>query len=166
MQAVGLLEAGSKASIAIAGPQAEKLPADERTWLRREHLGFVSTSSYNLLPDFDARENVVMPQMILGTPRAECEVRADICSPVSGSGARLTTPEAAFGRRTAAPSRLPARSRTGPPWCWRRADRQPRRRRPPINVLAISRPSAGGQRALVATHNERLASRMDRVGAA
>ena len=41
LQAVGLLEGGFEGSITIAGAQAEHLSADERTALRREHLGFV-----------------------------------------------------------------------------------------------------------------------------
>jgi ABC-type lipoprotein export system ATPase subunit len=55
-----------------------------RTLLRRDHLGFVY-QFHHLLPDFDARENVVLPQMIANRSRAGfgwCGRRN--CSPRSG----------------------------------------------------------------------------------
>jgi lipoprotein-releasing system ATP-binding protein len=89
LQAVGLLEGGFSGSIEIAGQQAEKLPTDGRTKLRREHLGFVY-QFHHLRPDFDARENVIMPQMIAGASRAEAEERADSLLGSLGLEHRLT----------------------------------------------------------------------------
>jgi len=57
LQAIGLLEGGFQGSITLAGERAEDLASDQRTRLRREHLGFVY-QFHHLLPDFDARENV------------------------------------------------------------------------------------------------------------
>ena len=76
LQAVGLLEGGFGGEILIAGHSAEKSNANARTSLRRDHLGFVY-QFHHLLPDFDARENVVLPQLVAGTPRKDAEARAE-----------------------------------------------------------------------------------------
>ena len=70
LQAIGLLEGGFDGSIVIDGRPAEKLSAHERTEVRRDKLGFVY-QFHHLLPDFNALENVVLPQLIAGRdPRA------------------------------------------------------------------------------------------------
>ncbi|WP_086734978.1 ABC transporter ATP-binding protein [Erythrobacter colymbi] len=164
LQAVGLLEGGFEGSIAIAGTQAEQLAGDARTALRREHLGFVY-QFHHLLPDFDARENVVMPQMILGTPRAEAHARADAILTSLGLGHRLTH----------RPSQLSGGEQQRVAVARALANR-------PTLVLAdeptgnldehtsdtvlgqfLELVRGEGSAALVATHNERLAARMDRV---
>jgi lipoprotein-releasing system ATP-binding protein len=116
LQAVGLLEGGFEGSIQIAGQKAEHLAGDERTQLRREHLGFVY-QFHHLLPDFDARENVVMPQMIRSVPRADAEARADSLLSSLGLGALGRRATASRGRPRA---RQPADAGAG-----RRADRKP-----------------------------------------
>lgn len=164
LQAVGLLEGGFEGSISMAGERAEDLASDERTRLRREHLGFVY-QFHHLLPDFDARENVVMPQMILGTSRADSEARADSLLTSLGLGARLThRPSQLSGgeqQRVAVaralanrPTLVLADEPTG------NLDETTA-----DNVLAqfLSLVRGEGSAALVATHNERLAARMDRV---
>ena len=75
LQAVGLLEGGFGGRIVISGIEASKLPPDGRTRLRREHLGFVY-QFHHLLPDFNAEENVVLPQLVAGKPRAAAHERA------------------------------------------------------------------------------------------
>src|SRR5215218_916100 len=70
LQAVGLLEGGFEGSIQINGQEAGSLDNDARTELRREALGFVY-QFHHLLPDFDARENVVLPQLIRGADLPE-----------------------------------------------------------------------------------------------
>src|SRR5690349_24811538 len=65
LQAVGLLEGGFEGSIRLHGQEAAKLDDDGRTRLRRDALGFVY-QFHHLLPDFDAMENVVLPQIIHG----------------------------------------------------------------------------------------------------
>ena len=64
LQAVGLLEGGFGGTIEIDGIDASTLPSDGRTELRRNHMGFVY-QFHHLLPDFNAAENVVMPQMVV-----------------------------------------------------------------------------------------------------
>ncbi len=164
LQAVGLLEGGFEGSIAIAGQAAEKLASDKRTQLRREHLGFVY-QFHHLLPDFDARENVVMPQMIAGEQRELAEQRADHLLTNLGLGHRLTH----------RPSQLSGGEQQRVAVARALANR-------PTLVLAdeptgnldettsdtvlgqfLELVRGEGSAALVATHNERLAARMDRV---
>ena len=164
LQAVGLLEGGFEGSIAIAGSQAEHLAGDERTQLRRDHLGFVY-QFHHLLPDFNARENVVMPQMIRGVPRAEAEVRADSLLTSLGLGERLThRPNQLSGgeqQRVAV-----ARALANRPTLVLADEPTGNLDEATSDVvlgqfLALVR--GEGSAALVATHNERLAARMDRV---
>ncbi|QDH34728.1 ABC transporter ATP-binding protein [Porphyrobacter sp. YT40] len=164
LQAVGLLEGGFEGSISIAGTRAEQLSGDGRTALRREHLGFVY-QFHHLLPDFDARENVVMPQMILGTPRADAVARADSLLTSLGLGHRLShRPSQLSGgeqQRVAVaralanrPTLVLADEPTGN-LDEKTADAVLEQ------FLALVR--GEGSAALIATHNERLAARMDRV---
>lgn len=164
LQAVGLLEGGFGGSMRIAGEDAGNLPPDGRTRVRREHLGFVY-QFHHLLPDFDARENVIMPQMIAGKPRPDAEARAD--SLLSSLGLRH--------RLTHRPSQLSGGEQQRVAVARALANR-------PTLVLAdeptgnldeatsdtvlgqfLELVRGEGSAALVATHNERLASRMDRV---
>ncbi|MEL6237317.1 MAG: ABC transporter ATP-binding protein [Pseudomonadota bacterium] len=164
LQAVGLLEGGFEGSIAIAGTPAEQLASDRRTALRRDHLGFVY-QFHHLLPDFNARENVVMPQMIAGAARAEAETRADSLLTSLGLGHRLEhRPSQLSGgeqQRVAVaralanrPTLVLADEPTG------NLDEATA-----DTVLAqfLELVRGEGSAALVATHNERLAARMDRV---
>ena len=164
LQAVGLLEGGFEGSIRIAGEEASALDNDGRTALRRDALGFVY-QFHHLLPDFDARENVMLPQMIRGATRAEAIERADSLLSTLGLGQRL--------------DHRPARLSGGEQQ--RVAVARALANRPPL-VLAdeptgnldevtsdrvfaefLNLVRGEGSAALVATHNERLAGRMDRV---
>ena len=89
LQAVGLLEGGFEGSIAIDGQEVAKLDNEERTAVRREKLGFIY-QFHHLLPDFNATENVMMPQLVYGTGAAEAQVRAERLLTDLGLGHRLT----------------------------------------------------------------------------
>jgi len=164
LQAVGLLEGGFEGSIVIDGVEASNLDSDGRTALRRDLLGFVY-QFHHLLPDFDARENVVLPQLIRGTDLRAAQGRADALLQALGLGARLTHRPAQLSggeqQRVAVARALANR---------------------PLLVLAdeptgnldeatadrvfaefLSLVRDEGSSAIVATHNERLARRMDRV---
>jgi lipoprotein-releasing system ATP-binding protein len=164
LQAVGLLEGGFEGAISIAGTAAEALAGDARTALRREHLGFVY-QFHHLLPDFDARENVVMPQMILGVARSEAEARADSLLTSLGLGHRLThRPSQLSGgeqQRVAVaralanrPTLVLADEPTG---------NLDEHTADAVLAQFLSLVRGEGSAALVATHNERLAAKMDRV---
>ena len=164
LQAVGLLEGGFGGEIVIAGHSAEKSNSRARTALRRDHLGFVY-QFHHLLPDFDALENVVLPQLVAGTPRAEAEARAQELLVALGLGHRLDhRPSQLSGgeqQRVAVarglankPDLVLADEPTG------NLDEATSDR-----VLAefLSLVRGEGSAALIATHNERLAQKMDRV---
>jgi ABC-type ATPase involved in cell division len=70
-----LLERPSGGTLAIVGVPAAGLDDNARTALRRNTIGFVYQSSY-LLPEFDAVENIVLPQMIAGTGMRPARERA------------------------------------------------------------------------------------------
>lgn len=164
LQAVGLLEGGFGGTIEISGVNASSLPSDGRTELRRNHLGFVY-QFHHLLPDFNATENVVLPQMVLDIAREDAEVRAVELLSALGLGHRLThRPSQLSGgeqQRVAVaralanrPALVLADEPTGN-LDEKTADRVFE------EFLALVREE--GSAALVATHNERLAARMDRV---
>ncbi len=164
LQAIGLLEGGFGGEIVIAGHAAQKSDSGARTTLRREHLGFVY-QFHHLLPDFNARENVVLPQLVAGKPRAEAEERADQLLGALGLGERLThRPSQLSGgeqQRVAVARGLANRPKLV------LADE------PTGNLDEATADKVLGQflelvrgegtAALVATHNERLAAKMDRV---
>jgi lipoprotein-releasing system ATP-binding protein len=164
LQAVGLLEGGFGGEIVIAGHSAEKSDPHARTILRREHLGFVY-QFHHLLPDFDAVENVVLPQLVAGTPRGDAEARARQLLSALGLEHRLDhRPSQLSGgeqQRVAVarglanrPALVLADEPTG------NLD-EATSDRVLGEFLALVR--GEGSAALIATHNERLAARMDRV---
>jgi lipoprotein-releasing system ATP-binding protein len=164
LQAVGLLEGGFGGEIVIGGHSAEKSNSRARTVLRRDHLGFVY-QFHHLLPDFDARENVVLPQLVAGRPHVEAEARAEQLLIALGLGHRLDhRPSQLSGgeqQRVAVarglankPDLVLADEPTG------NLDEATADK-----VLAefLGLVRGEGSAALIATHNERLAQRMDRV---
>lgn len=76
LHAAGLLEAPQSGEILINGESCGGLDDAQRTRLRRSKLGFIY-QSHHLLPEFSARENVILPQMIAGVSRRDAGVRAD-----------------------------------------------------------------------------------------
>jgi lipoprotein-releasing system ATP-binding protein len=64
----GLLERPDEGDVRIAGRSTGKLSDTERTAIRRLQIGFVY-QFHHLLPEFTALENIMMPQLIRGTPR-------------------------------------------------------------------------------------------------
>jgi lipoprotein-releasing system ATP-binding protein len=160
----GLLEHPDAGQIAIAGEACAGLADGERTRLRRNVLGFVY-QFHHLLPEFSALENVMLPQMIAGTPRAAARARAGELLEMLGLGARLGHRPAqlsggeqqrvAIARSVAnAPAVLLADEPTG--------NLDPETAEAVFaQLLGLVR--GAGLAALVATHNLDLAARMDRV---
>jgi lipoprotein-releasing system ATP-binding protein len=164
LQAVGLLEGGFEGSIRIAGEEVAELSDANRTRVRRDTLGFVY-QFHHLLPDFTAQENVVIPQLVRGATRDEADERAKSLLGGLGLSQRLTH----------RPSKLSGGEQQ------RVAVARALANRPPL-VLAdeptgnLDEATADivfaeclrlvrdeGSAALVATHNERIAGKMDRV---
>ena len=164
LQAVGLLEGGFEGAITINGVQAEKLDTDERTELRREALGFVY-QFHHLLPDFTAIENVVLPQLIRGADAEAAKERARSLLSALGLGHRLDHRPAKLSggeqQRVAVARALANR----PPLVLADEPTGNLDEHTADLVLAefLSLVRGEGSAALVATHNERLARKMDRV---
>jgi lipoprotein-releasing system ATP-binding protein len=164
LQAVGLLEGGFGGRLEIAGTDASELPSPERTKLRRDHLGFVY-QFHHLLPDFSAEENVMLPQLVAGVQRPQATERARALLGSLGLEHRLThRPSQLSGgeqQRVAV-----ARALANKPQLVL-AD-EPTGNLDEVTsdkVLAqfLELVRGQGSAALVATHNERLAARMDRI---
>ena len=164
LQAVGLLEGGFEGSIRLQGEEAAELDDEGRTRLRRELLGFVY-QFHHLLPEFNAVENVVLPQLVLGAEPQAARERARQLLGTLGLSERLDH----------RPSKLSGGEQQ------RVAVARALANKPPL-VLAdeptgnldehtadivfaefLGLVRGEGSAALVATHNERIAAKMDRV---
>ena len=75
LQIAGLLEQPSGGEILFDEKKCSKLADKERTALRRDFIGFVY-QYHNLLPDFSALENVMLPQLIAGMSLKTAQERA------------------------------------------------------------------------------------------
>ena len=75
LQIAGLLEAPSDGEVYVSGELCSNAGDAVRTALRRDYLGFVY-QYHNLLPDFDALENVILPQLIAGVAYKEAADKA------------------------------------------------------------------------------------------
>ena len=164
LQAIGLLEGGFEGSIRICGEEVAALDNDGRTRVRRDMLGFVY-QFHHLLPDFSAVENVMLPQLVRDSEMASAHGWAEKLLSALGLGHRLTH----------RPSQLSGGEQQ------RVAVARALANRPKL-VLAdeptgnldentadivlgefLNLVRGEGASALVATHNERLAGKMDRV---
>lgn len=84
----GLLERPDAGDIAIDGVSCGSLSDLRRTELRRRTVGFVY-QFHQLLPEFSALENVVLPQMIAGVSRRAASRRGTELLGLVGLGSRL-----------------------------------------------------------------------------
>ena len=164
LQAVGLLEGGFEGSIRLNGVEVSTLKEAERTAARRDQLGFVY-QFHHLLPDFSALENVILAQLVHGAKRADAMARAESVLGALGLAERLTH----------RPSKLSGGEQQRVAVARALANK-------PALVLA-DEPTGNldegtadivfaeflrlvreeGSAALVATHNERIAAKMDRI---
>ena len=164
LQAIGLLEGGFGGRIEIAGIDASQLGKDMRAAVRRDHIGFVY-QFHHLLPDFNAIENVVLPQLVANRPRGEAEERARELLTALGLGQRLDhrpsqlsggeQQRVAVGRALANRPRLVLADEPTGNLDEATADK--------VFQQFLELVRGEGSAALVATHNERLAAAMDRV---
>ena len=161
----GLLEKPDGGKVAIAGRDAGALDDGGRTALRREAIGFVY-QFHHLLPEFSARENIMLPQMIANVEREAAGRRADELLALVGLTARAThRPGRLSGgeqQRVAIARALANRPRI------LIADEPTGNLDPHTaeNVFAMLQELVASQRLglLMATHNHDLAQRMDRIG--
>ena len=132
--------------------------------MRREKLGFIY-QFHHLLPDFTATENVMMPLLVLGVESDEARCRAvallgelGLAERIDHKPAKLSGGEqqrVAVARAMAnAPRLILADEPTG---------NLDEKTADIVFNQFVTLVRAQGSAALVATHNERLAERMDRV---
>jgi lipoprotein-releasing system ATP-binding protein len=164
LHAAGLLERPDGGEVLVAGVATGELSDRQRTGIRRSGIGFVY-QFHHLLPEFDARENIVLPQVIAGRSRRAAEARADdllallalgdrsihLPAQLSGGEQQRVAIARALANR---PSVLLADEPTG--------NLDPATS---TTVFEAFRDTVReqGAAALVATHNHDLAKRMDRV---
>lgn len=164
LQAVGLLEGGFSGSIKLDGEEVSSSSVDRQTEIRRQKLGFVY-QFHHLLPDFDALENVVLPQLIADASPEDAEQRATYLLTQLGLSERLhhrpsklsggEQQRVAVARALANRPKLVLADEPTGNLDETTADRVLG------EFMALVRDE--GSSALVATHNERLAAKMDRV---
>ena len=75
LQIMGTLLAADAGEVEIAGLKISGLSEKRAAEFRNRHIGFVF-QFHNLLPEFSALENVMMPALIGGTSRKEAKQRA------------------------------------------------------------------------------------------
>ncbi|NNE42417.1 MAG: ABC transporter ATP-binding protein [Marinicaulis sp.] len=160
----GLLEAPSAGEVWIDNIATSSLSDAERTRIRRDTLGFVY-QFHHLLPEFTAIDNVALPRMISGESKSKALKEARRLLTSLGLGERVThQPGQLSGgeqQRTAIaralanhPSVLLADEPTG--------NLDPKTSDVVFDsLLEIVRQE--GLSALIATHDRRLAERMDRT---
>ncbi len=164
LQAVGLLEGGFEGSIKIDGEETFDVTSDVRTRIRRDKLGFVY-QFHHLLADFDAMENIMLPQIVAGVPKKDAELRATALLEKLGLGRRIKhrpsklsggeQQRVAVARALAnAPKLVLADEPTG---------NLDEHTADLVLQEFVDLVRLEGSSSLIATHNERLARKMDRV---
>jgi lipoprotein-releasing system ATP-binding protein len=160
----GLLETPDSGRVVVNGRDCSGMNDNDRTRVRRVEMGFIY-QFHQLLPEFSALENVVMPQMIAGRGRKEADERArelltslGLAERVDHRPAELSGGEqqrTAIARALANDPRLIlADEPTG--------NLDPHTAAHVFDAL-IHLIHTTGVAALIATHNLELAGRMDRV---
>ncbi len=164
LQIAGLLDVADTGSIHYGAREMTGLGDRARTEARRQDVGFIY-QFHHLLPEFSALENITLPQLANGVPRAQADARSrellarvGVLPRADHRPAALSGGEqqrVAFCRALAnGPKLLLADEPTG--------NLDPANSAHVFGVLMeIVRET--GLSALIATHNMELAARMDRV---
>lgn len=76
LQIMGTLDEADSGSVIIDGVDVMKLNDAQRSAFRNKHMGFVF-QFHQLLPEFTALENVMMPALIGGVPKRIARQRAE-----------------------------------------------------------------------------------------
>ncbi|MCB1391119.1 MAG: ABC transporter ATP-binding protein [Rhodobacteraceae bacterium] len=160
----GLLDTADAGRVVIDTFDMSRMGDTARTVARRQQVGFVY-QFHHLLPEFSAAENIVLPQLANGVPKAQAQARAaELLARVglSARGSHRPTQlsggeqqRVAFCRALAnAPRLLLADEPTG--------NLDPATSDQVFGML-MELVRETGLSALIATHNMDLAARMDRI---
>lgn len=160
----GLLERPQGGAVLLEGKDCSRMNDSERTAARRAAIGFVY-QFHQLLPEFSAAENIVLPQMIAGVPRGKARERAVELLGLVGlqpradhRPARLSGGEqqrVAILRALANKPRLLLGDEPTGNLDHHTAD--------DVTAVLLDLVRRTGLAALIATHNLELAKRMDRI---
>ena len=160
----GLLDRPDGGTILLEGRDCSRMNDSERTAARRASIGFVY-QFHQLLPEFSAVENIVLPQMIAGVSRKEARVRAmellrlvELEPRADHRPARLSGGEqqrVAILRALANKPRLLIGDEPTGNLDHHTADE--------VTAVLLDLVRRTGLAALIATHNLELAHRMDRI---
>ena len=164
LQIIGSLLKADSGEVTIDGVALSSLGDDALSAFRNSHIGFIF-QSYQLLPEFTALENVMMPILIAGGKRSDAELRArELLMMVGMSHREEHKPEALSGgeqQRVAIaralmmrPSVVLADEPTG------NLDSSTREE---IERLFTELRDSTGQTFVIVTHDEALAAKSDRV---
>lgn len=159
----GLLDTCDKGRITFLGQDMQKASDMTRTLIRRREIGFVY-QFHHLLPEFSALENVVLPQLINGKKPKQASDRASELL-------RLVDLENRAGHR---PSQLSGGERQRVAFC-RAVANEPKllladeptgnldeKTSDTVFEALLALVELSGMAALIATHNENLARKMNR----
>ena len=159
----GLLDTCDKGTINFLGQDMQKASDMRRTLIRRREIGFVY-QFHHLLPEFSALENIVLPQLINGRKQKQASERAvellrlvELENRASHRPSQLSGGEqqrVAFCRAVAnEPKLLLADEPTG---------NLDEKTSDTVFEALLSLVELSGMAALIATHNENLARKMNR----
>ena len=159
----GLLDTCDKGTINFLGQDMQKASDMRRTLIRRREIGFVY-QFHHLLPEFSALENIVLPQLINGRKQKQASERAvellslvDLENRAGHRPSQLSGGEqqrVAFCRAVAnEPKLLLADEPTG---------NLDEKTSDTVFEALLSLVELSGMAALIATHNENLARKMNR----
>jgi lipoprotein-releasing system ATP-binding protein len=159
----GLLDTCDKGTINFLGQDMQKASDVTRTLIRRREIGFIY-QFHHLLPEFSALENIVLPQLINGRKHQQASERAVELL-------RLVNLENRAGHR---PSQLSGGEQQRVAFC-RAVANEPKllladeptgnldeKTSDTVFEALLSLVELSGMAALIATHNENLARKMNR----
>ncbi len=161
LQIMGTLLTPDGGAVEIDGRTASGMNDRQLSKFRNEKIGFVF-QFHHLLPEFDARENVMMPALIGGVPRREADRRARTLLETVGLADRMHHKPAALsgGEQQAIARALvnsPAVVLADEP-----SGNLDSATRDEVNKLFFDLRERLGQTFVIVTHDETLASTADR----
>jgi lipoprotein-releasing system ATP-binding protein len=160
----GLLEQPDAGRVIVNGADCSRMSDGARTAVRRNEIGFIY-QFHQLLPEFSASENVVIPQMVRGVSKRDARKRAHELLNMLGLAERVSHRPAELSggeqQRTAIARALANQPRLV------LADEPTGNLDPTTSEHVFSDLMAliehAGVAALIATHNMELAAKMHRV---
>ncbi len=159
----GLLEDPDEGDIVINGRGCIEMDDTTRTSVRRADVGFVY-QFHHLLPEFNALENIVIPQLINGLDREEAEDRAHQLLAMLGIDERAEHRPAELSGGEQQRVAIARAVANGPKLLL--ADEPTGNLDPPTSARVyrqlVELARQAGLSAIIATHNLDLAAKMDR----